>query len=251
MKQKNVIKNYSTPNWVLSFFGCIILTTTLCFIILNATAFYNPDQNFYSGLPTIGAVFKQWTSIFYFTYLTNIFLGVMLILIGWKRQSTVIKRLFFLSITLITVTFLVYWALISYKKSTWETAYSAIKSLITHEIHPIIGFVFLILLRKEIVLGRKNVYLAIGSVLVYILFAFVLYWATYNVFIQNDGATIYTFLNFAHPLFYKGANIGVIIVLNALIIILAISLPIGLTLFWKAVLKIKFDTSNSKCKKQD
>ncbi|QSB07693.1 hypothetical protein JS510_01045 [Mycoplasma tauri] len=231
--------------------GSIVLLLTFIFIILNATTYYDEKYNIIANTPRLQAVFKHFSSLFFFTYLSNIFLGIMLILVGLERESMKIKRMFFLSVVFITITFIVYWALISHDKKTWKAPYyNAIKSIITHAIHPIVGFVFLIIMRKEITIDKKTISVSVLTSLFYLLFAIFLYWGSYNKIVKGRGAIIYTFLDFVYPLFYKSNNLYVIISLNILILLIATLLPIALIFFWKSILKIKFENSNPKKIKQ-
>lgn len=237
MKNKS---KYKLHNSVPITMGFIVLLITSLFIVLNGTYFYKENDSIHNNVPQLQAVFKQFTSIFYFTYLSNIFLGIMLIVLGVKRQSMTVKRLFFLSVALITVTFIVYWALISYKQSTWEKPYyEAVKSILTHAIHPIIGFIILGLIRKEVSISSKTIKIAIIIVISYLIFAFIVYLSTYSRFVARRGVVIYSFLDFLYPLFYTAGNPLIVLLLNTIIVIIGFALPIGLIYFWKAVYRIK------------
>ncbi|MBU4690491.1 hypothetical protein KQ874_02160 [Mycoplasma sp. ES3157-GEN-MYC] len=220
-------------------FGLIVLITSLAFAIADAFT-YTSSQDSYNGTPVISIVFKNVYAFFYFTYLTNFFLGITLLMFPHFKASHKFKKSFFMSIVLITVTFVIYWALISWNPKTWTEPYGAIRSLITHAINPILGFVALYLVRKEVTVNNKTIGILIGIVLAYFLFAFIVYFANYNVYQNNKGVVIYSFLDFVNPLFYKGGNVLLIIILDILMFVLGAIIPVVFSLFWIAVYRIKY-----------
>ncbi|WP_156933774.1 MAGa3780 family membrane protein [Mycoplasma simbae] len=239
-KIKNLDKRF-VQNMAFLFLGIFVVLIALSFVITDMIQYDPKVDDFYQGVPTLYSTFKRFGTLFFFTYITNFFLGIMLIVLAWMRNSALVKRLFFISVTLITITFLVYWTLISYKAETWASFYSGFRSTITHAVNPIIGFIVLIMIRKEVIISKNTFIASIVMVMVYFLFAMILFFATYNVYAKDQGVVIYTFLNFYKPLFYKGGNTALVVILDIFVFVLAAAIPVGLMFFWKAVLRIKIE----------
>ncbi|WP_051677982.1 MAGa3780 family membrane protein [Mycoplasmopsis opalescens] len=186
----------------------------------------------------------------------------MLLLAALKYQNKRINEALFISIALITVTFIIYWTLISYKKETWSVPLSATTSLTTHAINPVLGFIALWFIRKEVKINSYTFLYAMLAVFIYFLFALILYFATYDKFNTGEkvmvkdkeyikgegGVIIYAFLDFVKPFFYKGGNKALIILLDILMFVLAPAIPLGLCGFWKAIYKIQFTCILKQCK---
>ncbi|MGX9389161.1 MAGa3780 family membrane protein [Mycoplasma sp. 327] len=242
LEAKNKLSKNNTINLI---FGIFVGLTSLGFLILNILS-YKEKDNFDNEIPTLYLVFKRFSSLFYFTYLSNFLLAATLISVALKPENEKAKQMFFISVVLITVTFLIYWTLISYRRETWENWVNAIKSLTTHAINPTLGFIGLFLIKKQIKITFKTILTAILILFGYFMFAFILYFATFNKIKENHGVIIYTFLDFKNPFFYKGNNKGIIIVLDILIFALGFVIPIALCAFWKAVYRIKYISRKNK-----
>nr|WP_307907244.1 hypothetical protein [Mycoplasmopsis bovis] len=154
------------------------------------------------------------------------------------------KKALFISVVSITMTFVVYWALLSYQKSTWTNPLNATRSLITHAINPILGFVALSLIRKEIIVTKITFTIPVLISTVYTIFAMILFFATFDKIIQGRGAVVYGFLDFKNPYFYKGNNTGVIIILDFLLYVVSMITPLLFGIMWKFIYKIKYQKSN-------
>ncbi|TQC53954.1 hypothetical protein E1I18_01315 [Mycoplasmopsis mucosicanis] len=241
MKTKN--NSILINKWQVVFliFGLIVLLTSLSFVIADVIQ-YDANDEIQNGIPTIYAAFKQAGTIFYFTYLSNFFLGVMLVIVAFIPNSIKLKRVFFVSVALITVTFIIYWALLSWNKKTWETVYSGTRSTITHALNPILGFIALFLVRKTFSLDSKVDRLAISIVIIYFVFTFVLFFASRGKYTSDNqtGVVVYSFLNFNKPLFYPGGKLGTIIILDIVIFLLGFLIPWSLCVFWRSVYKIPY-----------
>ncbi|MGZ9413370.1 MAGa3780 family membrane protein [Mycoplasma sp. Z386] len=238
---KNMISSKSLPFLIM---GLFILLTSTIFLIIEMAKF-SPSVAQVGKAIKMQVIFKNASSLIYFTYQSNFLLGVVLILLAANRKSTKIKRWLFAATTLITITFIIYWALISYTND-WTNVYGSIVSLITHLINPILGFIALFLIRKSLTIDNKLLFHTSLYVFGYFLFAFILYFASYAYYAKeyNDGVVIYTFLNFTKPFFYKGGNIAVVIFLDILMFIIALFIPMTLGLFWKAVYRISYNKNN-------
>ncbi|RMX35833.1 MAGa3780 family membrane protein [Mycoplasmopsis fermentans] len=201
-----------------------------------------------------------WKETQTFTYISNYFLAISMILFGYFYHNKRILKTFFLSVVYISITFAIYWTLIFPK--IFGSEYGSFRlalSTIVHAINPLIGIVILILNRKNITLDKKVMYMSNLGVIGYLLFAFGTFWIglSYSQNYKNDVANklnqyvdsdivVYGFLNFIEPFFYRGGNIAIVITLDLLMIIIAVFVPIGLSYFWKVVLRIKIEKNNEK-----
>ncbi|QBF34813.1 hypothetical protein EG856_02720 [Mycoplasmopsis phocirhinis] len=249
MKNLNLRNLKQNKNYLFLISGIFILLSALAFILIGAV---NYDSSFEiekkTLTPTIHALFKHAGTIFYFTYLTNIFTGVTLVLLSLSTNKEKILKMFVISVSLITITFIVYWTLLSYKLETWSSFFRAIRSTITHAINPIIAFIALFLLRKKVSISIKEIKITTFIAIGYYIFALIVFLATYNIIAKNNGVVIYSFLDFAKPLFYRGGVLGIIVLLDVLILVLVVGISLGTLFFWKAVYKIKF-IKPTKCSK--
>ncbi|WP_436359191.1 MAGa3780 family membrane protein [Mycoplasma sp. 480] len=238
---KNMISNKGLPFTIM---GLFILLTSLIFIIIDMVQF-SPSTAEVGKAIKMQVIFKNASSLIYFTYQSNFLLGIVLLFLAASPKSHKLKRWLFAATTLITITFIIYWALISYTND-WTKVYESTVSLITHLINPILGFVALFLIRKTFTIDNKLLFLASLYVFGYFLFALILYFSSYAYYAKeyNDGIVIYTFLNFTKPFFYKGGNIAVVIFLDILMFIIALFIPMTLGLFWKAVYRITYNKNN-------
>ena len=102
-------------------------------------------------------IFGPFYMLSFFTIQTNFFTGITITIIGFKNNSNKAKNWFFGSIVLITITFLVYWAILSWSTDDykWSDPYFVISTLFTHGVNPIIGFVILFMIKNEFVLDKK------------------------------------------------------------------------------------------------
>ncbi|UOE63281.1 hypothetical protein MbovWib_02620 [Mycoplasmopsis bovis] len=243
MQNKTTNKNM---RWWLFGFGLFVLLTTL-FYAFSYVIWYDPkDELNKTGAPTHLAVFKGWGSFLYYTYLSNFLLGFVLIIAGVLWTNMYAKKALFISVVSITMTFVVYWALLSYQKSTWTNPLNATRSLITHAINPILGFVALSLIRKEIIVTKITFTIPVLISTVYTIFAMILFFVTFDKIIQGRGAVVYGFLDFKNPYFYKGNNTGVIIILDFLLYVVSMITPLLFGIMWKFIYKIKYQKSNLK-----
>ncbi|WP_396888760.1 MAGa3780 family membrane protein [Mycoplasma sp. CSL7503-lung] len=152
--------------------------------------------------------------------------------------KNIIRRLFFHSLILISITFLVYWGLISWT-SNWKNIFESYKSLHTHLINPMIIFIFAFIWKDKLKIPQKDKFICLIYVFSYFIFAFLLFISTYYLeYNKEHGVVIYSFLNFFHPFFYKGNNLDLKLTLNFIIILIGIGLPILIFKFWYRILSI-------------
>lgn len=215
-------------NKIVLFFGVFVLLNTLILTILYLLFAKNNSKG-----QEIESIMGNYATLIKFTTLSNLFLGIMMILYPLKPKNEMIKSLFYSSVVLITVTLLVYAGFISWRYlGTWTNGLLATRSILTHLINPILAFIALILFRKSITISKKEYYISSAIVFVYFLFALILFYST-------DSKTIYSFLDFTNPLFYKNGNLLIVNILRLVIFLLAITFGFLFTVFWEKILKIK------------
>ncbi|MEE3928629.1 hypothetical protein V2E24_03515 [Mycoplasmopsis ciconiae] len=215
-------------------------------------SFYNAGYR-----PSLLGLFWKITSTF--TWISNLALGISLILYAIYPKNWIAQRAIFLTNVYITITFLVFWTLIfptriSQKTFPWQ---KFIVDALTHLINPIIGFVFLIINRKNIKITRLTIILSNIVIICYFVFALIVFFIgeqvvqkAQEILGQNIreknvhhafNNTIYKFLNFRKPLFYSGNSLVVKISLNIVVFILASSLTPFIGYIWYKTLKLKKD----------
>ncbi|WP_416322615.1 hypothetical protein O7983_000763 [Mycoplasmopsis felis] len=235
---------------LLLIFGLLIIFLTSFFVIENIINF-KPKEFKEGSKVTFHIIFQNYTSLFYFTNQSNLFLGIAMVLLSFKPNCKHRKQLFFGTTVLISITFIIYWVLISWN-SNWNDWLGSIRSITTHCIHPIIGFIFLWFYKKEIELNKKVFTYTSIYVLVYFFFSFILFFSTYKEwFGKKQGVIIYSFLDFVEPLFYKKGNIYLVVFLDLLIFVIGFMIPFGLSWFWKSVYKIKYSKEKFLKRKND
>ncbi|QCZ36899.1 MAGa3780 family membrane protein [Mycoplasma nasistruthionis] len=208
-----------------------------------------------------------WNVTLTFTWLSNLFVGMALILFAIYPKNWIAQRALFLANVYITITFIVFWALIFPFEVTGDIQRFITSSLV-HFVNPVICFVFVILNRKNISVTKLTIWLSTIVMITYWAFALVTFLsgnknveafkvgldgsiirdtktvelAKINLY-KEMNLTIYSFLNFKHPLFYKGDNLGLVIGLNIALFIGGFLLTPGLGFAWKYGLKVKYDTA--------
>ncbi|WLP85379.1 MAGa3780 family membrane protein [Mycoplasma seminis] len=196
-----------------------------------------------------------WSVTGTFTWISNLTVGITLVLFAIYPKHWLHQRALFLANTYITITFIVFWTLIfpaSFKHFEADVFFD---SLIVHFINPLICFVFVILNRKKIQVTKLTIWLASVVMVAYWAFALIVFFIGEPI--ANQFATVagvkniydagklvvYKFLNFRQPLFYKGSSTGIVVLLNFVIFVVGFFLTPGLGFAWKYALKIKYDTT--------
>ncbi|VEU70319.1 MAGa3780 family membrane protein [Mycoplasmopsis glycophila] len=210
-------------------------------------------------IPSLQANF--WKKTLTFTYISNFSIGLALLLYALRPNSIKTNNFLILSGIYISVTFLIFWGLI-FPGLFIEKVYSPTRMLVsitTHFVNPIIGISFLLFNSKKLTFSNKLIFWSLAPMFIYYFFAMGMYFignswtkqihleASNNEYhlakIQDlSGLTIYPFLNFEYPLFYKGNSILYVVIFNILILIIGTSLPIALGFAFKYLAKIKFRT---------
>lgn len=224
----------------------------LGFAILTITFFRIIYTMFYPSIAPITEetkvlrlenIFKNFSAFFSFSNQSNFFLGLATVLLGfgWERRKQKQIDFFFAAIITITITFIIFWAVISWSnRAKWTSEpFSMILSVLVHAVTPIIGFITLWLIKSKVVITFRAVFWASFYTFAYFCFALVLYFITKAVSVSNLPVVIYRFLNFEKPFFYGSGNIFVIILLDILILLAGSAIPYGLAMFWKVVYRMK------------
>ncbi|QJR44006.1 MAGa3780 family membrane protein [Mycoplasma miroungirhinis] len=211
-----------------------ILIITIYIALIDETKIDNNTK--YQGLENI---FLRYANLFYFTNITNIFSLTTLLIMSLKPNNAKIKRVFFHSIVLMSITFLIFWTLISWQ-ANWKNIFESYKSLQTHFINPVICFLFAFIWKEQLKFHKNDKYYVVIYVISYLIFAFILYYLTYYLkYNQENAIVIYGFLDFIHPFFYYGTKLSLKIILNILFLVIGFFLPFLLCLFWIKILKLK------------
>lgn len=196
----------------------------------------------------------MWKKTLTFTYITNLSLAVSLIIYSFYGDKLFSKLWLFYSSTWITITFIVFWSLIFAelaKAEFWQLSFT----ISTHAINPIIGMIMLFYFKKDLskYIKFKHCVHSVWFMIVYYIFALVIFFSGYsavrvleskiadmtiNVYKVID-LPIYSFLNFARPLFYSGNSIVLKILLNVIIVIVGILTVIGLSTMWMKLIRIR------------
>ncbi|WP_148207934.1 MAGa3780 family membrane protein [Mycoplasma crocodyli] len=202
------------------------------------------------------ALATTWKTTMTFTNISNYILAIMFIVYPfyWKNKKT--QAFVFSSIVWISITFLVYWTLISWNGVDWKNPLTAIKSLIVHVTNPLAGYIMFWIVRKDFEISRKTIWLNNLFILSYFALALIIFLVTYNFSnisttkvnpYKAADMTVYNFLNPVQPFFYNGTNIFVVLTLNFTMVLLGVFLSPGLAYLIKFIYKIKI-TKKTKTK---
>ncbi|MBR3571385.1 MAG: hypothetical protein IKL15_01795, partial [Mycoplasmataceae bacterium] len=132
-----MLKDQNKKNVLFYSLGIFLIINTLVWTILSGGRWFEmipPGENQlpeFNGDPN--QVFGPFYMLAFFTIQTNFFTGITITIIGFKNNSNKAKNWFFGSIVLITITFLVYWAILSWSTDEykWSDPYFVISTLFT------------------------------------------------------------------------------------------------------------------------
>ncbi|MBN0919544.1 MAGa3780 family membrane protein [[Mycoplasma] gypis] len=188
--------------------------------------------------------------LFSFTWISNLVAVIAYFIFFFKKENKTAQKLAFVATTLITITFLVYWALIfpdSIKRHS--NVPKLINSTLLHLVNPVIAIFLLFFNKKDIFIDKKTAWLTFLPIVAYYLFALSMYFIglkamegveeTSQNFINYD-LVIYSFLNFKHPLFYYGDKTILVIILNLVMVLIAFLLAPGIAFLYKKLSNINF-----------
>ena len=177
--------------------GIFLLTNEILWIFLSGSGKFNGDPEQSSSEFDFHDVFGVFYMLAYFTTQSNLFLGVMFIIIAFCQTNRAYSW-YVGSAMLMVITFFAFWSLLfdpNNKILEWSDPYFVTSTLFTHGVNPITGFIFLIVIRKQIIVNRRIVGLTSMYMMVYYMFNGLLFTIASNVL---DGkfnpVSVYTFL---------------------------------------------------------
>lgn len=219
-------KNFKLRDWIL------LATSVFAVVFIIIDAIYSSISYQSVAKPTeYQLLLGPGYPFLYFTFLSNIFLAAISVTFILKRNTKIVRTLFFNGMVYMTITFVIYWALVSWTtENTWNNAYNAFSSIMLHLVFWVNGVVIFVLYSKDFELTHKITILTFIPVAVYFFFALVLF------FSSNPNVFIYSFLNFKKPLFINSSNVALLVFGNILLLILLFAIPIGFAYSWRAVI---------------
>ncbi|QJB71104.1 MAGa3780 family membrane protein [Mycoplasma sp. 1654_15] len=195
--------------------------------------------------------FQNISSLFYFTYQTNIIFAIALLIYVLNPSRKKFQWLFS-SIVLLTITFIVFWTLIAWHFNFKENLLDTLQTLIVHLVNPILSFICLYHLKRAYAIKKYTFIYPILYSFCYYLFCCLLFFFSVRQYTNPDfsnenkivyfytGLTIYPFLNFYHPFFYSGNSNTIVIILNLITLLSIAIVPFLVSWFWIKVFKIKY-----------
>ena len=199
----------------------------------------------------------MWNQGTTFTMISNWMLAIAMIVYPLHAQRQKSQFFYFFAVVNITITFVIYWALIffvSLKNGVWNNPSAAVPSFILHAINPLAGFITLGFARKQIKLTKMQLWLTNVAVLLYFFMAMVMFFIGKPLLgLKNAGSkdeyakyniVVYTFLNFDKPLFYKGGKIAIVILLDLAMFALGAFLAPAFAWMWKGIFRIQLIKRN-------
>ncbi len=165
-----------------------------------------------------GAPYDLW----YFTFQSNIILGVTMFLYSLKPKSSVMQSLFFAGLSIIVVTILVYWFSIGPTAPGWKwrNPYWATNIIVVHMVNPGAAYIIFFKNKADFLLNCKTMRYMSLYFFFYLIALFIFFFTSSYVEATPDGKEVfypcfvYDFLDFSKPFF----------------------LPIPLDMFWLAVI---------------
>ena len=226
--------------------GIFIIVGAITFAVLGGGAwFYDMSDN--SVRLDLKRVFGGAFYLIYYTIQTNLFLGTMLVIYTFKRNSIKVNSILYSSVMLITITFILYWTAVAPFNTPyiWGNIYLNFDSIVTHIVNPMIGFIFIILNRKHIKIEKRTV----GFCSLYISFFLIMnavLWGAGARYTQNGkyangikGVSVYGFTDLQHILFINFEDQpGLCWLINMLLIVLAPLIVIAISWCWQKATKI-------------
>lgn len=234
MKNTFKIKDY-----VLLITSILALIFLIVDISIKGSQWNNEYQNTLNeGAKSYLATFKWFYSLMQFTYLSNLMLAISCIMFIFLKDKKWVRYLLFNALVYMTITFFVYWILISWNSNAWSNPYYALSSVITHFLLFVNGVIVVILNSNWFKISKFDSLITAAPFALYYFFALILFFST------SPHAVIYSFLDFKKPMF-MGTSMIAVIFGNILIIILLPSIPIGFAFAWRAIIE-KTNIKNNK-----
>lgn len=234
--------------WLPLALGIFILVNTLVWIIMSGGRWFeekDPNVKEYKEyINDLHRVFGPVYMLGYYTVQTNIFCGVTLICLGCFNYSTKAQSWYLGSVNLITITFVVYWTLLAPGYSYhWNFPYFVVATVFLHGVNPIICFVLLIAIRKEMVINKRILGICSMWVMIFYIYSAILYGVAPTIdktTNQIHGATIYKFLDLRHLFFINLSKLPALaLFLNIILLIICPLIPTGISWLWIKALSIR------------
>lgn len=234
--------------WLPFTFGMIIILSTIAFCVLSGGRWFeaiDPSTNIKDEFVNdLHRVFGPLYMIGYFTVQSNLILGVAMIIWASLPKSPRASSFFLASVSIITITFVAYWALLarSVPVYEWINPYSLISNVMLHAINPILGFSLAIAFRKNIILIKRVAGVCSLYMSFFVAYSAILYGV--GATIENNtisGATIYSFLDFQNILYINLESMPALAIFIDIIILLAAPfLMILINYLWAKALRTKY-----------
>lgn len=227
--------------------GVLLLLISIIFVVSEMFIKVNQAHDELTKNSAVPAILKEndifpsalsiiWRETLTFTVMSNILLGIAFIVYPFYWNNRKSQTFVFWSLTWISITVSVYWMLISWNTAEWNKPHAAARSIFLHAINPITAFIFFYFIKKDFLLTKKALWFNNLFTIGYFFFALIAFFAAEPIVeiakaqnvekpYRNVDATIYSFLNFREPFFYRGGNIGIVVVLDIMIILLSIFFP--------------------------
>lgn len=228
-------------------FGVFVLVNSLIWIIMNGGRWfdsYDPAGEKPEYYNDLNRVFGPFFMLGYFTVQTNIFAGVMLIILGFYNYSQKAQSWFMGSVVLITITFIVFWLILApgYENFHWKNPYFTVSNVFLHAINPILAFITIFKFKKNVVINKRIVGLCSMWMAIFYIYSAIFYGVSSQGGSDGKlvGSTVYSFLDIQKLLFIDYSNIPALgIFVNIILLIICPFLPILVSYLWIKIFKIK------------
>ncbi|WP_036451718.1 MAGa3780 family membrane protein [Mycoplasma buteonis] len=252
-------RRFSTLDWITFTIGISLI---ICYIVITFYEWYmvslrnveayekikdtisaitNGNQNIHLAnllYPNANRVF--WGgSTYWFTFLSNVFMGVTLTFYPFVQKSLRAQKFYFASMVFIIVVAGAYWTGIAMVPSTFLNTYldEKFKSIFMHAVAPILGLSTLLYERKRINVATASIWSFAFWPIAYLFLLIIPTYVFGYKFMQfgiinrdgqdfppnelDRGIVIYQLVSFNYPLGYKGDIFWVKILMNILMIFMA------------------------------
>ena len=234
--------------WLPFTFGMIVILSTVLFCVLNGGRWFeavDPNTNVKDEfINDLHRVFGPFYMIGYFTVQSNLILAVAMIVWAYMPKSARASSFFLSSVSIITITFIAYWALLARNVPfyEWIHPYSLISNVTLHALNPILGFSLAIAFRKHIILVKRVAGVCSMYMSLYVAYCAILFGV--GATIENNevnGATIYSFLDFQNILYINLKSMPILAIFtDVVILVMAPFLMILINYLWAKVLRVKY-----------
>lgn len=185
-------------------------------------------------------------STYWFTFMSNVLMGVTMFLYPFYRTSKKAQRFYFASMVYIIIVVAVYWGGVATDPTLMSDSqtFEWVKTSIMHGAAPFLGLLTLVgWERKRIRISNVSIWSFMIYPIAYLFFTFAIY-AFGHKFMQfggtelERGVAIYSVVSYLHPFNYKGNSTLVIVVLDIMLLLFAMFSAPALGFFLRKVLRI-------------